>query len=257
MSSDGQDSPYVPRYEPPLGREPPGDPLSDDENPQGGPPPGGPPPPGPPPPGGTAPPPGPAPLGPLRPPPPAPPPPPNPPAPTPAAPPVGPPIDKRKSHVKKPDDFTESKQWDRFKQQTFVYVQENQKDFDTSESVICFLLSFMMEGLPEKFAANFIDDIVEDWEQRKIEACRLFQPIPSTDWGTLNSFQEKCKLTFNDQNKKSSAKHQLALLKQRTRTAEEYFQEFDQLVRTAGYQRGHNDVLIKYIHEHVRNSTQT
>ncbi|KIM72308.1 hypothetical protein PILCRDRAFT_16258 [Piloderma croceum F 1598] len=207
-SSDGQESPYVPRYGPPPGRGPPDEPPSDNENLHEAPlPPGGPPPPG-----GPTPPPGLLPLGLPGPPlPPAPPPPPNPPAPTPATPPAGLPIDKRKSHVKKPDDFTESKQWDHF-------------------NVIHFLLSFMMEGLPEKFAANFIDNIVEDWEQRKTEAHCLFQPIPSTDWGTLSSFQEKCELTFGDQNKKSSAKHQLALLKQGTRTAEEYFQEFNQLV---------------------------
>jgi Zinc knuckle len=33
---------------------------------------------------------------------------------------------------------------------------------------------------------------------------------------------------------------------------EEYFQEFDQLVRTAGYQQNHDDILIKYLHEQVK-----
>ncbi|KIM78551.1 hypothetical protein PILCRDRAFT_90664 [Piloderma croceum F 1598] len=246
-SSDGRDSPYVPGYGPPLGRGPPDNLPSDDEglyqDPPGGPPPSLPNPPGgllppggpaPPPPNPPAGPPPPGPPSPPGPPAPAPPPPPNPP-PVPAVPalPAGPPADKRKSDIKKTDDLTEFKQWDRFKRQTFVYIQEKKKDFDTGESVIRFLLSFMTEGLPKKFAANFINDIAEEWEREQ---------------------EKKCELAFGDQNKKLSAEHQLALLKQGARSAEEYFQEFDQLVRTAGYQRGHNDVLIKYIHEQVKSS---
>ncbi|KIM87702.1 hypothetical protein PILCRDRAFT_86045 [Piloderma croceum F 1598] len=162
-----------------------------------------------------------------------------PPVPVVPAPPAGPPAEKRKSHVKKPDDLTESKQWDRFKRQTFVYIQENRKDFDTGESVIRFLLSFMTEGLPEKFAVNFIDDIAEEWEHEKAEARRLFlPPPPDPNWGTLTTFQEKCEATFGDQNKKSSAEHQLALLKQGTRSTKEYFQEFDQLSNRAFYAGG-------------------
>ncbi|KIM71832.1 hypothetical protein PILCRDRAFT_16678 [Piloderma croceum F 1598] len=30
----------------------------------------------------------------------------------------------------------------------------------------------MTEGLPEKFTANFVNDIIEDWEQEKAEARR-------------------------------------------------------------------------------------
>ncbi|KIM87729.1 hypothetical protein PILCRDRAFT_3491 [Piloderma croceum F 1598] len=112
----------------------------------------------------------------------------------------------------------------------------------------------MTEGLPEKFAANFVDDLMEDLEQRKERACLLLQPTPVTDWGTMDDFYRKCELMFGNQNKKLNAEHQLALLKQGTRTTEEYFQEFDQLVRTAGYQTNHNDVLIKYIHKQVKTS---
>ncbi|KIM78755.1 hypothetical protein PILCRDRAFT_10977 [Piloderma croceum F 1598] len=151
-SSDGWGSPFVPEYGPPQTGGPPADPPSDDKGLYAGPP-GRPlpnPPGGPPPMGGPAPPNPPAGPPAPGPPAPAPPPPPNPPIPILAAPPAGPPADKRKLYVKKPDNLTESKQWDRFKRQTFVY---------TEESVIQFLLSFMTEGLPEKFTANFINDI--------------------------------------------------------------------------------------------------
>jgi hypothetical protein len=32
---------------------------------------------------------------------------------------------KKKSHVQKPEDFTDTKQWDKFKWQSFVYMEEN------------------------------------------------------------------------------------------------------------------------------------
>ena len=96
--------------------------------------------------------------------------PPNPPAPPPGFPPIPPgfamvplaPDPKRKSHVQKPEDFTETKQWDKFKRQSFVYLEENRRDFPDGETVIWFLISFMTGGLPEKFAANFIDDLTND-----------------------------------------------------------------------------------------------
>jgi hypothetical protein len=161
---------------------------------------------------------------------------------------------KKKSHVKKPEDFENAKQWDKYKRQTFVYIQENKKDFDNDESVIRFLLSFMMGGLPEKFAANFIDEIMVEYEE-EVRDHRIYGGIqPVADWGTESDFYAKCEEAFGDQNKKANAEHQLALLKQGNRTAEEYFQEFDQLARTAGYQRGHDDVLVKYLNEQIKPS---
>jgi 5-methylcytosine-specific restriction endonuclease McrBC regulatory subunit McrC len=111
----------------------------------------------------------------------------------------------------------------------------------------------MTGGLPEKFAANFIDDLMDDYEEEKNQKLPG-EPDPVVDWGTADEFYAKCEETFGDQNKKLKAEQQLALLRQGTRTAEEYLQEFEQLVRTAGYQRGHFDVLIKYFHEQVKTS---
>jgi hypothetical protein len=180
--------------------------------------------------------------------------PPVPPPPPPVAPDVAPAVpNKKKSHVKKPEDFEDAKQWDHYRRQTFVYIQENAKDFTGDKSVVRFLLSFMTGGLPEKFAANFIDDLMEDSEERR----RLIlpgEPKPIISWGTADDFYEKCDETFGNQNKRPNAEHQLALLHQGTKTAEEYFQEFDQLVRTAKYQVGHNNILIKYLHEQVKTS---
>jgi Retrotransposon gag protein len=108
-------------------------------------------------------------------------------------------------------------------------------------------------GLLEKFTANFIDDLMADYEEEKNQKLSG-EPDPVIDWGTADKFYAKCEEMFGDQNKKANTEHQLALLRQGTRTAEEYLQEFEQLVRTAGYQRGYFDVLIKYFHEQVKPS---
>jgi hypothetical protein len=190
-------------------------------------------------------------------------PPPGPPPPNPPAPPAPPPPaandppelpNKKKSYIKKPEDFKDAKQWEKYKRQTFVYIQENKKDFSDDESIVRFLLSFMTGGLPEKFAANFIDEVVAEYEEEKRDHRIYGGPQPVADWGTESDFYEKCEEAFGDQNKKANAEHQLALLRQGNRTAEEYLQEFDQLARTAGYQRNHDDVLVKYLNEQVKSS---
>jgi Retrotransposon gag protein/Zinc knuckle len=111
----------------------------------------------------------------------------------------------------------------------------------------------MTEGLPEKFTTNYLDVILDDLEKRRARAQAMQQPLPDApNWGSAADFETQCRAIFGDQNKKPNAENQLAQLRQGAKTAEEYFQEFDQLVRTAGYQQNHDDVLIKYLHEQVR-----
>jgi Retrotransposon gag protein len=111
----------------------------------------------------------------------------------------------------------------------------------------------MTEGLPEKFATNFIDNVLDDLRKRRERAQAIHQPLPTEpNWGSAADFEVQCQSIFGDQNKRPNTENQLALLQQGTKTAEEYFQEFDQLVRTAGYQQNHDNVLIKYLHEQVK-----
>ena len=66
----------------------------------------------------------------------------------------------KKKHIKKPEDFINAKDWDKFKHQEFLYYKEYEDEF-TSESIhILFDLSIFIGGLPEKFTANFIDQIM-------------------------------------------------------------------------------------------------
>jgi hypothetical protein len=113
-----------------------------------------------------------------------------------------------KKHVQKPDDFIESKDADKFKRQLFMYTSEYSAELDTNEKRICFTLNFMKGGLPEKFAANFIDQVIE-------------QGVAGVyDWRTLTAFDTLFDETFKDKNKKSNAENQIALLKQGSKMAE-------------------------------------
>jgi hypothetical protein len=153
------------------------------------------------------------------------------------APTVYPPAPSKKRHIQKPADFTDPKDWDRFKGQEFLYYEEYDDDFIDDSSRIRFNLSFFTGGLPEKFAANFLDR-------------RMNEVIPT--WGTYADFRRECDAAFQDTNKKTNAENQLMLLKQGSRTAEEFFQEFDQLKFTARYtDRYHEDVLIKLLHDAI------
>jgi hypothetical protein len=148
-----------------------------------------------------------------------------------------------KKHVRKPDDFIDVKDANKFKRQVFVYINEYAADFDTDEKRIRFTLSFMTGGLPEKFAANFIDQVIDQ------------ATAGVYDWGTVTAFQAQFDEAFEDKNKKSNAENQIALLKQGSKTAEEFFQEFDQLAFVAGYNDGHHgDILIKLIKDAIHNS---
>jgi hypothetical protein len=103
-----------------------------------------------------------------------------------------------------------------------------------------FLLSHFKGGLPEKVAANFVDKI-------------MFATPPN--WGTYNACYTLCDNAFKDTNKKTNAENQLMLLKQGSKMAEEFFQEFKQMVQTAGYQdTHHNNALIKLLHDAIKTS---
>jgi hypothetical protein len=157
------------------------------------------------------------------------------------APAVYPPAPSKKRHIQKPANFIDPKDWDKFRRQEFLYYEEYEDDFVDDASRIRFNLSFFTEGLPEKFTANYLDR-------------RMNQAVPT--WGSFGDFQRECNAAFQDTNKKTNAENQLMLLKQGSKTAEEFFQELDQLKFTAGYtDRHHEDVLVKLLHDAIKNTT--
>ena len=104
----------------------------------------------------------------------------------------------KKKHIKKPEDFTDAKNWDKFKHQEFLYYKEYEEEFGYDDvNHIRFNLSFFIGGLPEKFSANFIDQIINDNFPR---------------WGTFRDFWQQCEEAFQDTNKKTNTENQLTLL---------------------------------------------
>ena len=152
-------------------------------------------------------------------------------------------ISGKKKHIKKPEDFTDAKNWDKFKRQEFLYYEEYEDEFGYDESTrIRFDLSFFTGGLPEKFATNFID--------QAMNSTRILK------WGTFRDFRQRCEEAFQDTNKKTNAENQLTLLRQSSKTAEEFFQEFNQLAFAAGYtDTHHDDVLVQLLHEAIHSKT--
>ena len=151
-------------------------------------------------------------------------------------------VHQPKSHVARPEDFVDSKDYDKFNRQIFVYTAEYHTDFSTDESRIRFALSFMKGGLPEKFVANYINQV-------------MVMPAATTTWKTWADFATAGETSFGDKNKRTNAEDRIALLKQGSKSVEEFNQEFNQLAFVAGYKdTHHNDVLIKLLQEGIKTS---
>ena len=74
-------------------------------------------------------------------------------------------------------------------------------------------------------------------------------------WGTFQDFRRRCEEPFQDTNKKTNTENQLTLLRQGSKTAKEFFQEFDQLAFAAGYtDTHHDDVLVRLLHEAIHSN---
>ena len=70
-------------------------------------------------------------------------------------------VPNNNKHVMKPEPLTDAKDWEKFRRQSFIYMTEYATEFTQPEMGIRFLLSFFTGGLPKKFAANFIDAIID------------------------------------------------------------------------------------------------
>jgi hypothetical protein len=179
------------------------------------------------------------------------PPPPNPPEPPPPAPPdVDDPPErpnKKKSHVKKPEDFDDAKQWDKYKRQTFVYIQENKKDFSSSESVVRFLLSFMTGGLPEKFAANFIDEVIADYEEEMKRSPNLWRRRTSSRLGNRKRILRKVRRSVWRPEQKSKRRTPTRPPPPRQQNGRRVLPRIRPTSQNGGISKNHDDVLIKYL----------
>ena len=142
----------------------------------------------------------------------------------------------KKSHVAKPEEW-DGQDLDRFWRSVRLYTIANKRDFETDEDKIIFALSFMRKGAADAWAHNFIDKALE------------YDPIA---WGTWENFEKELQSAFADPNKKKTAQDKLAKLRQGNSTAEEFFQQFDILSRSAGYGTDHDHFLIDLVERNMR-----
>ena len=64
---------------------------------------------------------------------------------------------RRKNHTKAPPTFN-GKDYKKFICACTLFMDSNWRDFDDDDSKIHFILSYMTEGLAEKWAENFVDE---------------------------------------------------------------------------------------------------
>ena len=123
-----------------------------------------------------------------------------------------------KSHLRKPPTFT-GKNYQTWMMAAELYMRANPRDFTTDESKILFALSFMTEGMPEQWALDFNEDVMSEdvW-----------------NFGTWAAFKTKLRASFEDKEKAKNARTALHQLKQGSRTADDFFLQFELLRRAAG-----------------------
>jgi hypothetical protein len=99
-------------------------------------------------------------------------------------------------------------------------------------------ISYMTEGLAATWANSFCDQAIGD----------------GGSWGTWAQFRESLEDTFGDPNEPQTAQHRLETLKQNKKTTEEFFLEFDELAKKAGYKNGHDEYLVSLLEKNLNQS---
>jgi len=129
---------------------------------------------------------------------------------------------KKEYGIKKPDDFDGNrKEIQSFLLNCKVYLQTNRHVYDTDEAKIAFILTFMNEKEAKRWKENYLLNIMD-------AAGDIVFP-------TLAVFMKKLETDFKTANKERDAAHQIAILRQGKKTAEETITEFRLLTNQAGY----------------------
>ena len=102
-----------------------------------------------------------------------------------------------------------------------MYLQINRRIYDTDEDKVAFMLSFMTEKEALKWKQMYLQSITNG--EGEIQ------------FPTIKRFIEYLNIYFKPANQIRDAAHQLKMLKQGKRTAEEVIMEFRLLIAEAGY----------------------
>ena len=93
-------------------------------------------------------------------------------------------------------------------------MRANPRDFTSDESKILFVLLFMTEGMPKQWALDFNEGVMG---------------AAVWNFGIWAVFKIKLRTSFEDKEKAKNTRTVLHLLKQGSRTAEDFFSQFELL----------------------------
>ncbi|KAG2126607.1 hypothetical protein DEU56DRAFT_742844 [Suillus clintonianus] len=136
-----------------------------------------------------------------------------------------------KTLLSRPDNFSGVKGSVAFKmwwRQVRVMFEAKPKIFSDDKKKVLFATSCMKGGSAGLWADNYTEEQFS---------------LPDTQCWSFTDFEVALKALFDDANAKREAQRQLELLKQGSLTAEEFFVQFDQLARMAGWAAGSDDHL--------------
>ena len=124
--------------------------------------------------------------------------------------------------TRKPDDYDgDCREIQRFLLNCKVYLQINKHIYDTDEAQIAFILSFMNEKEAGKWKENYLLSLVDG--------------NGDIAFPTMKTFVDQLTKDFKPTNKERSTNHQIAVLRQGKKTAEETITQFRFLTNQAGY----------------------
>jgi len=126
-------------------------------------------------------------------------------------------------NINKPKDFDGNrKEVHSFLLDCKVYLQVNQHIYTTDASKVAFVLSFMNDKEAKRWKENYLIKITSETDG-------------NLDFPTTEDFLKQVLKDFKPANQTKDAAHQIAMLRQGKKTAEETITEFRLLTNQAGY----------------------
>jgi Retrotransposon gag protein len=139
---------------------------------------------------------------------------------------------RKEFNINKPTEFDGNrKDVQSFLQNCRVYLQVNKHVYTTDDSKVAFVLSFMNDKEAKRWKENYLIQITN------VEG--------DLNFPTFKDFLAKINIDFKPANKGKDAAHQIAMLRQGKKTAEETVTEFRLLTNQAGYA---NDTPSDHLH---------
>ncbi|KIM71955.1 hypothetical protein PILCRDRAFT_16579 [Piloderma croceum F 1598] len=152
-----------------------------------------------------------------------------------------------KERGRRPDPFSDPRNYELFRRQIGIFLLSNPDVYDTDMRKIFFALTLLNEGPPGQWAQNYIERV----EAQVTQAGN----IPDAAWGTFDVFMNGLRDSFADPNKGRSASNSLETLTyDNSRRADEFFQEFETLAGRAGHINNHAyliDLLERKLPKHL------